>query len=213
MSIATKRGDKGTTGLLYGGRVRKDSARIECNGAVDEAQAALGFARALVASEKASGPGGFSTAEGDELLVAVERDLWVLLAEVATPPSKRNRLREGVSLVSPAMLARLDGGVEALEAAEVMPSEFVVPGENPASAALDLARTVVRRAERRAVRLESAEGSLVVPYLNRLSDLCWLLARALEGSHVAARTGPRPRRRPRTPEQQSPTRRQKRNPS
>ncbi|HET9093429.1 MAG TPA: cob(I)yrinic acid a,c-diamide adenosyltransferase [Acidimicrobiales bacterium] len=213
MSIATKRGDKGTTGLLYGGRVRKDSARIECNGAVDEAQAALGFARALVASEKASGPGGFSTAEVDELLVAVERDLWVLMAEVATPPSKRNRLSEGVSLVSPAMLARLDGGVEALEAAEVMPSEFVVPGENPASAALDLARTVVRRAERRAVRLESAEGSLVVPYLNRLSDLCWLLARALEGSHVAARTGPRPRRRPRTPEQQSPTRQQKRNPS
>ena len=203
MSIATKRGDKGTTGLLYGGRVRKDSARIECNGAVDEAQAALGLARALVASESAHGPSGFSTAEVDELLVAVERDLWVLMAEVATPPSKRQRLSEGVSLVSPAMLARLEGGVEALEAAEVMPSEFVVPGESPASAALDVARTVVRRAERRAVSLRAGEDSLVVPYLNRLSDLCWLLARALEGSHVAARTAPlsRPRPQQRTPQQ------------
>lgn len=186
MSIATKRGDSGTTGLLYGGRVRKDSARIECNGAVDEAQSALGLARALIADSGASGPKGFSNAELGELIVNIERDLWVLMAEVATTPAKRAKLVAGASLVTAEMVEALDAKVQALEAADVMPKEFVVPGETAPSAALDVARTIVRRAERQAVRL-SIEDSHVVPYLNRLSDLCWLLARAVEGDHVTAR--------------------------
>lgn len=187
MSIATKKGDKGTTGLLYGGRVKKDSLRIECNGAVDEAQAFLGAARAAIAATKASGPGGFGQERLEELLVGIERDLWVLMAEVATAPAKRSKLKPGVSLVTKEMLEHLDSLVAELESAEVMPSEFVVPGQSAAGAALDVARTVVRRAERRAVSLAPGEESFVVPYLNRLSDLCWLLARAVEKEHLTAR--------------------------
>jgi len=187
VGIATKRGDGGTTGLLFGGRVRKDSLRIECNGAVDEAQAALGAARAAVRAAAVSGPGSYTTSRLDELLVSVERDLWTLMAEVATPPAKRSRLQPGTSLVTAEMVSRLDAEVAALEAAEVMPAEFVVPGQSTPSAALDVARTAVRRAERAAVRLPATEGSQIVPYLNRLSDLCWLLARAVEVDHLRAR--------------------------
>lgn len=193
-SIATKRGDRGTTGLLYGGRVRKDSARIECNGAVDEAQAVLGLARAQVRAAGSSGPTGYGTEELDALVVAVERDLWVLMAEVATATARRSRLVAGTSLVTSEMVAGLDRRVIELEALGVMPKEFVVPGVNVASATLDVARTVVRRAERLAVALALPASSHVVPYLNRLSDLCWLLARAVESEHVAARATPRKRR-------------------
>jgi cob(I)alamin adenosyltransferase len=189
VSISTKRGDSGTTGLLYGGRVRKDSARIECNGAVDEAQAALGYARAVVRTTRANGPGDVTPDALDGMLVAIERDLWVLMAEVATSERHRPKLAAGTSLVTFEMVEALTARVHALEASEVMPKEFVVPGENLAAAALDVARTVIRRAERLAVSAKLGESSAVVPYLNRLSDLCWLLARAVEGEHVAARSG------------------------
>lgn len=180
-SISTKRGDSGTTGLLYGGRVRKDSARIECNGAVDEAQAALGLARAHLAAQGSSGEGL------DVLLVALERDLWILMAEVATAPRNRHKLVPGSSLVIAAMVDAAEAKVHELEAAGAIPTDFVVPGEDLASAALDVARTVVRRAERLAVRAGLAQDSQVVPYLNRLSDLLWLLARHVESRHVTAR--------------------------
>ncbi|MGH9169257.1 MAG: cob(I)yrinic acid a,c-diamide adenosyltransferase [Acidimicrobiales bacterium] len=189
MSIATEKGDKGTTGLLYGGRVRKDSARIDCNGAVDEAQAAIGYARALLGSHGA--PAAEAT---DQLLVGIERDLWVLMAEVATAPANRRKLSAGVTLVTRDMVWALTERVHDIESQEVMPAEFVVPGANPASAALDVARTVVRRAERLAVSLDLPASSFVVAYLNRLSDLCWLLARAAESEHLTARTASRPRR-------------------
>jgi cob(I)alamin adenosyltransferase len=189
-SISTTRGDTGTTGLLYGGRVKKDSARIECNGAVDEAQAALGYARALVRSSRATGPGDLGTEELDAMLVGLERDLWVLMAEVATPDAKRSKLVAGASLVTNDMVVGLTERVHALEAAQAMPREFVVPGENLAAAALDVARTVVRRAERLAVGAKLPADSAVVPYLNRLSDLCWLLARAVEHVHLTARDTP-----------------------
>ncbi|MGH9298757.1 MAG: cob(I)yrinic acid a,c-diamide adenosyltransferase, partial [Acidimicrobiales bacterium] len=184
MSIATKRGDSGTTGLLYGGRVRKDSVRIECNGAVDEAQACLGLARVEVRAARSDGPVGYSAADIDGLLVSIEKDLWVLMAEVATSPAKRPKLSPGVSLVTREMVDGLERHVHALEALDVMPKEFVVPGTNYPSASLDVARTVVRRAERLAVKLRSSDESHVVPYLNRLSDLCWLLARAVEPEHL-----------------------------
>lgn len=185
MRIYTRRGDDGTTGLLFGGRVTKSSARIVLNGAVDEAQAALGLARAEC-------PRG---SELDELLVALERDLWVLMAEVATAPANRAKLVPEVSLVTEAMVAGLETRIDDLTARTTMPEEFVVPGSNRCSAALDLARTVVRRAER-LVTADVAKGSLVGPYLNRLSDLVWTMARWQEGGErQVARTTPRSQRR------------------
>jgi cob(I)alamin adenosyltransferase len=180
--IYTKRGDDGTTGLLFGGRVPKHSARIELNGAVDEAQAALGVARAE------TDPGS----ELDQLLLGLESDLWVLMAEVATATENRAKLVPGASLVTTEMVEALERRIDDLSERTTMPKEFVVPGANRRSAALDLARTVVRRAERR-VTGELAGDSLVGPYLNRLSDLVWTMARWQEGDrHETARETRRP---------------------
>ncbi len=179
--IYTKTGDDGTTGLLYGGRVRKDSAIMEINGTVDEAQAALGLARAEAE------PGS----ELDGRLTAVERELYVLMAEVATDPSRRSKLQPGKTLVTGEMVTALEVQIDGLKGRFEMPSDFVVPGANRASAALDLARTVVRRAERLYVASPIAE-SQVGPYLNRLSDLLWAMARSADGElHLLARTTPR----------------------
>ena len=166
--IYTKRGDDGTTGLLYGGRVPKDSRQIELNGVVDEAQAALGLARAEPGSEL------------DVRLVALARDLYVLMAEVATAPAHRPKLVAGTSLVTAEMVTELEHGIDDLIQRFDMPSDFTIPGEKRRAAALDLARTIVRRAERLAVT-DQVEGSLVSTYLNRLSDLLWAMARWQEG--------------------------------
>lgn len=177
VKVYTRDGDDGTTGLYFGGRVEKSSDPIEVNGAVDEAQAALGWARSL------SEPVG----RLNELLITIERDLWVLMAEVATLPSNRHKLSAGKSLVTAEMITRLETQIDALSDEIEMPKEFVVPGENQLSAALDVARTVVRRAERAAAGYP-LEGSLVVGYLNRLSDLVWTMARWAEGpNHRTAR--------------------------
>jgi cob(I)alamin adenosyltransferase len=170
VKIYTRDGDDGTTGLYFGGRVAKSAEPIEVNGAVDEAQATLGWARSL--SERGS--------RLNELLITVERDLWVLMAEVATLPANRHKLSPEKSLVTTAMVDRLEAEIDALSEEIAMPKEFVVPGETPLSAALDVARTVVRRAERIAVRYP-LDDSLVVSYLNRLSDLAWTMARFAEG--------------------------------
>ncbi len=196
MRIYTRRGDDGTTGLLFGGRVGKASSRIELNGAVDEAQAALGAARAE------SAPGS----ELDELLVTLERELYVLMAEVATAPGSRRKLVPGQSLVTEPMVLRLEEWIDRLSERFTMPTEFVIPGANRTSAALDVARTVVRRAERVLASMPplhedasgtgagEAEPSHVGPYLNRLSDLLWTMARWQEGEvHLAARERPRRR--------------------
>jgi cob(I)alamin adenosyltransferase len=168
--IYTKTGDDGTTGLLYGGRARKDSRQIELNGVIDEAQAAIGLARAET-------PAG---SEAHDRLTALARDLYVVMAEVATAPDNRHKLAAGSSLVTPDMVAALEAGIDDLLARVAMPRDFTIPGENRVAAALDLARTIVRRAERLAVA-EPVEGSLVMPYLNRLSDLLWAMARWQEG--------------------------------
>ena len=167
--VYTKKGDDGTTGLFYGGRVRKDSELPRAYGAVDEAQAVLGLARAT------AGPG-----EIDEMLVAIMRDLWVLMAELATLPENRSKLTPGASAVTQEMVDRLEASIDALDERFDPPTEFVVPGENAVAAWLDLGRTVVRRAERHALSA-AAPPSLVVPYLNRLSDLLWTMARWQEG--------------------------------
>ncbi len=178
MKIYTRDGDDGTTGLYFGGRVEKSSDPIEINGAVDEAQAALGWARSL--SE--------SPSRINDLLIVLERDLWVLMAEVATLPANRHKLTAEKSLVTSEMIARLEHEIDALSAEIEMPREFVVPGENQLSAALDVARTVIRRAERIAVGYP-LEDSFVVAYLNRLSDLAWTMARWAEGpNHRTARS-------------------------
>jgi cob(I)alamin adenosyltransferase len=169
MKIYTRKGDDGTTGLLYGGRVPKDSAVISANGAVDEAQAALGVARA------AADPGS----ELDEILVIAERDLYVLMAELATAEDNRRKLKPGTSLVTAEMVDALEAHIDAVTVRFPPLTDFVIPGHDAVSAALDVARTVVRRAERQALGA-AAGGSLVVPYLNRLSDLLWALARCQE---------------------------------
>jgi len=180
VKIYTRKGDDGTTGLLYGGpRVSKNSPVIEANGVVDEAQAVLGVARAEAVS------GG----ELDRLLVGVERDLWVLMAEVATAPANRRKLTPGTSLVTPEMVATLEAQIDELDARFEMPAEFVVPGQNRVSALLDVARTVVRRGERLVVGAMADVDSQVGPYLNRLSDLLWTMARWQEGEHLLARRG------------------------
>jgi cob(I)alamin adenosyltransferase len=177
MRIYTRAGDDGTTGLLYGGRVPKDAGPIEVNGAVDEAQAMLGLARAHAAGH----------VELDAMLVTIERELYCLMAEVATAPANRGKLTAGVSQVTPEMVTELEGRIDEVTAKFDMPGEFVIPGQNLISAALDVARTVVRRAERIAVGSD-LEGSEVVAYLNRLSDLIWAMARWAEGDdHVLAK--------------------------
>jgi cob(I)alamin adenosyltransferase len=176
MKIYTRKGDDGTTGLFFGGRVRKDDAAPEAYGAVDEAQAALGVARA-------------ETGEGselDKLLVLLERDLWVAMAELATAPENRAKLDPGVTLVTAEMVDGLEPIIDDLISRFEAPTEFVVPGQNRLSALLDVARTAVRNAERRTLAV-AADGSHVVPYLNRLSDLLWTMARWQEGQFMPAR--------------------------
>jgi cob(I)alamin adenosyltransferase len=181
--VYTKTGDDGTTGLLYGGRAAKDSAPIQLAGTVDEAQAAIGLARAE------ADPGS----ELDDGLTRIERELYVLMAEVVTDPANRGKLVDGTTSVSEDMVSRLESEIDDLLGRFEMPADFVVPGANRASAALDLARTVVRRAERLYVAGPLA-GSRVGRYLNRLSDLLWAWARAAEGDvHLLAR-GERRRR-------------------
>ncbi|HEX6312974.1 MAG TPA: cob(I)yrinic acid a,c-diamide adenosyltransferase [Acidimicrobiia bacterium] len=179
--VYTRTGDDGTTGLLYGGRVGKDTSGPAAYGAVDEAVSALGLARAE--EERGS--------ELDELLVRLERELFVVGAELATEPARRDRLEAGVSLVTPEMVAALEPVIDEITGRFEPPQEFVLPGENRVAAALDLARTVVRRAEREAVAAARAgwlEGSEVVPYLNRLADLVYTLARWQEGGYRPVRT-------------------------
>lgn len=177
MKVYTRRGDDGTTGLLHGGRVAKDSPRPEAYGQVDEAQAAIGLARAH--AER----GG----ELDELLVGIERDLWVLMADLATGPDDRHKLAEGTTLVTDAMVTALEAVIDDVSARFEPPREFVVPGEAVVAAHLDLARTVVRRAERAAVAA-APESTAALAYLNRLSDLLWVLARWQEGTSRTSRT-------------------------
>lgn len=184
MKIYTRRGDDGTTGLLYGSRVPKNAIGPSAYGSIDEAVSALGVARAETE------PGS----ELHELLLRIQRELFVAGAELATAPEHRGRLAPGISLVTAGMVSALEPLIDEISARFEQPREFVVPGENRVAAALDLARAVVRRAERDAVeaaRLGWADGdSHVVPYLNRLADLVYTLARWQEGVSRPVRTDP-----------------------
>lgn len=177
MKVYTRKGDDGTTGLYFGGRVPKDSAAPAAYGDVDEAQAALGVARAHTPADGAL----------NDVLIKLERDLWILMADLATDDSNRHKLTPGVSQVTQEMVDHLEELIDSFTERFDMPKEFVVPGQDQASAFLDLARTVVRRAERSSIGA-AADGSFVVQYLNRLSDLVWTLARFQEGTAVTARS-------------------------
>ena len=178
MDIYTRKGDDGSTGLFFGGRVSKASRGPEAYGTVDEAVASLGVARAAADGTVAAA------------LLLHQRELFVVAAELATAPANRRKLVDGTSRVTPSMIEGLEAEIDEIVAEVGMPREFVVPGGNPAAAALDVARTVVRRAERRAVELADVgdlEDSDVVPYLNRLADYLYMLARAVEGEWTPSR--------------------------
>ena len=173
MSIATKNGDDGTTALMYDRRVPKTHPRVEACGAVDELNAALGVARASAKHDFVRNN-----------LLMIQKDLIVLMGELCVQPEDLARyVKDGYSLVTPAMTATLDALVGEIEEQNVSSKGWATPGAIPLGAALDLARTVCRRAERRVCGLKDTSGlknAEIVIYLNRLSDLLWLFARWVE---------------------------------
>lgn len=174
MKIYTRTGDAGETGLFGGGRVGKDDLRVEAYGEVDELNAAVGLARATEPMPRI-----------DEVLVAVQRDLFSLGALLATP--KREKMQEHLAKarIDAGRIAQLERAIDDGESELAPLTAFILPGGTPKSAALHVARTVCRRAERRVVHLSRTVElpPLVSIYLNRLSDLLFVLARV--ASHRA----------------------------
>ena len=175
MKIYTRKGDDGSTGLWYGGRVAKSGGRPEAYGAVDEACSALGLCRA--ASEDAE-------LTGD--ILRLQNELFVAGAELATAPEAAERLQDGVSKVTPDMVDALEHVIDRYMERVDLPPKFVIPGGTELSARLDVARAAVRRAERRVVDLKLA-GDLpddtVLRYLNRASDAVYAMARYADTDH------------------------------
>jgi cob(I)alamin adenosyltransferase len=173
--VTTRTGDGGGTSLFGKERVRKHDPRIEALGDLDEAQSALGAARAQASGTVA------------ETILELQRGLYVAMSEVATPADGRERLAQRIDALA---VATIDERAAALRATARIEGLFVIPGEDPLSAALDVARAVVRRAERRVVALADAgrvEGTYLIPWLNRLSDVVFVLARSVEPHPTAAR--------------------------
>lgn len=168
MKIYTKTGDKGTTALIGAGRVPKDSLRVEAYGSVDEANAALGVVRSVLDDEQL-----------DEILARIQHALFDLGADLAAPLD--SRASEKIARIDEDDVARLEGWIDALNDEPQPLRNFILPGGHPASAALQLARTVARRAERASVRLAHGESvnEQAVVYLNRLSDLLFVMARVV----------------------------------
>ncbi|MEW6034614.1 MAG: cob(I)yrinic acid a,c-diamide adenosyltransferase [Chloroflexota bacterium] len=172
MKTFNKRGDKGETSLLYGVRVPKSHPRCEAYGAIDEAVSALGLA------------GAFCKRVGQDVLQGLQRELFIVGAELATPPEHYHKLQERGGTVTSAMVDALERRVDEYEARTEMPRAFVLPGAAAGAAALDLARAILRRAERRVVELSQGgevKNEEVCRYLNRLADLLYTLARFEEG--------------------------------
>lgn len=174
MKTFNKRGDQGETSLLYGGRVPKSDPRCEAYGTIDEAVSALGMARALSTDERTR-----------DIVHSVQQELFIVGAEMATVGDEYDKLAARDVVITDALVDRLERLIDALEAETPMPRQFVIPGGSPGSAALDLARSIIRRAERRATELRN-NGLLVnervLHYLNRLADLMFTLARYEDGS-------------------------------
>jgi cob(I)alamin adenosyltransferase len=172
VKIYTKKGDDGTTGLLYGGRVPKDHVRTEVYGTLDETVSALGVGRA-----------GGLTPVVEDIVIRLQREMFVVGAQLATASDNQSKLEAGVSKVTPEMTQTAEAEIDRLLEKHPLPREFVLPGETAGSAGLDLARSIIRRAEREAVAMDR-EGMVPDPeilrYLNRVSDLLFVLARYQE---------------------------------
>jgi cob(I)alamin adenosyltransferase len=170
MSIVTKTGDQGETSLMYGRRVSKDDPRVEAYGSVDELTAALGLARAICEDNFVA-----------EQILAVQKDLINVMGELATLPEDRERyVKDGFKVTDAKMVDRVTAVIVDLEKDKSLyPKDWVIPGATAVSAALDFARTTCRHAERHVSTLKESNPE-VLRYLNRLSDLCWILARFCE---------------------------------
>ena len=173
MKIYTKKGDNGDTSLLYGAGVSKDDIAPEAYGSVDELVASLGLIRA---------ESKLPTDVKDTIL-RIQRELFIVGAELATDKSKRKKLSAGKTLVTEEMIVNLEKDIDNLTEKNGLPNFFVVPGENIISAKLDWSRVISRRAERKCVTwyktLDMSESKVLI-YLNRLSDLLWMMARDFE---------------------------------
>jgi cob(I)alamin adenosyltransferase len=179
MSIATKTGDAGETALMYGKRVPKTHRRVEAYGTVDELNSALGIARAVAAEKLVQ-----------EVMFSVQKELVILMGELAVADEDRDRYsRDGYDVVGEAMVDRLTEVVNNLEKNHhITFRHWATPGNNLSSAALDVARTTCRRAERRVVALADTTDYVnpeTIRYLNRLSDVLWLFARFVESGSAA----------------------------
>lgn len=168
MSIATKRGDSGQTGLPGGVRVSKAGRRVECYGTIDELISQIGFARSICADVEVAAA-----------LKAIQRELFKVGSAIGTVPESRKPAPE----ITAAMIGVLDDHVARIEGVEGILGDWSLPGELPDASAIDVARTVCRRAERLAVGLSEAgeiSNPQILVYLNRLSDVLWLFGRLLE---------------------------------
>lgn len=169
MQTFNKRGDAGQTSLLFGQRVPKSDVRCEGYGTIDEAVSALGLARSLS-----------PTVSVQEIVLSVQRELFIIGAEIATTDDRYASLAQKGNVVTESMVRRLEDLIVSLEAGTPMPRSFIIPGGSPSSAALDLARAIIRRAERCAVDLRDQgiiHNENILAYLNRLADLIFTLAR------------------------------------
>ena len=167
--VYTKFGDKGETSLLYGGRVSKASVHTEAYGITDEAVSAMGLARAFSSEQKVK-----------DILRDLQRELFTIAAELATDPDKYELFQQHFAPVTPEMVDKLENIIDSLEEEFEMPNVFVLPGGSPASSAIDMARTIIRTAERRVVVVAESDrltNDLILTYLNRLGDLLFVLAR------------------------------------
>jgi cob(I)alamin adenosyltransferase len=167
--VYTKFGDAGETSLLYGGRVSKNGLNTEAYGITDEAVSAMGLARAMTNNPKVN-----------DLLRQLQRDLFTIAAELATDPDKYELFQQHFKPVTAEMVTSLEETIDSLEEEFEMPKVFILPGGSQASAAIDLARCVIRTAERRVVAMAEADvltNGLIMAYLNRLGDLLFVLAR------------------------------------
>jgi cob(I)alamin adenosyltransferase len=168
MKTFNKRGDKGETSLLLGPRVPKSDPHCEAYGTIDEAVAAIGLAKALARKQGVR-----------DTLLAVQKDLFVLSGELAAPPEAHEKLARKYPVISDSNVLRLEELISDLEQTVKMPDRFVIPGDSPASAAMHLARAIIRRAERRVVSLQQdgqVPNQAVLRYLNRLADLLFTLS-------------------------------------
>lgn len=168
MKAFNKRGDKGETSLLLGPRVPKSDPHCEAYGTIDEAVAAIGLARSLSGKR-----------DVQDMLLAVQKDLFVLSGELATPPEARERMARKYPVITDGDVQRLENLINDMERTVNMPDRFVIPGDSAASAAIHLARAIIRRAERRVVSLQ-CDGQVtnqeILKYLNRLADLLFTVS-------------------------------------